>query len=92
MSKTRHFQARMSQRAIDQSLVDLVLDFGALAPDGKRVLSRKALEVLGSRLTQIQKHVQNALRKGGVVVVEDDGMLITTYRLDSYSPNRTSAA
>jgi hypothetical protein len=90
VGKTRHFQARMSQRAIDQELVSLVLGFGSPEPDGKIVLNRKSLEALCERLTKLRQDAQKALHKGGLVVVEEGGKLITTYRLDSY--NRATVA
>lgn len=92
VSKTKHIQARMSQRAIDQGLVDLVLVFGCPGPDGKVVLNRKALEALCERLNKLRQDAHKALHKGGVVVVEEGGKLITTYRLDSYDRKRTTVA
>lgn len=92
VGKTRHFQARMSQRGIEQVLVDLVLDFGDRGPDGKVVLNRRGLQALCERLNNLRRDAQKALQKGGVVVVEEDGRLITTYRLDSFDRRRAAAA
>jgi hypothetical protein len=39
-------------------------------------------------LKQTERTVIRALDKGGVVVVEDGGQLITTYRTDSYDRRR----
>ena len=83
MSKTRHIQARMSQRSIKQGVVDLALTFGEPAGD-KHVLNRKALKALQAELARLKKLSEDAMKHGGVVVVEDGGELITTYGLDSY--------
>lgn len=89
MAKTRHFQARMSQRGIKQGIVDLVLDYGVEEND-RVVLNRKAAKLLLERLDGIRKLAIQAYEKGGhVVVVGDDDQLITTYRLDSYRSGKS---
>jgi hypothetical protein len=92
MGKTRHFKARMSQRAINEELVELVRGFGVPGPDGKCILNRKGLEALCESLTELHQRAQRALKKGGIVVVEEGNALITTYRLSSYSAPRASAS
>ena len=83
MAKTRHIQKRMSQRAIREEMVDLTMKFGVRQQD-KVILNKKALQELLGELENIKKTAQKMVEKGGVVVVESDGNLITTYRLDSY--------
>lgn len=85
MGKTKHFKGRMSQRAITQDLVDLTLRFGFMHDDGKVVLNRKALSSLMDQLRSLQRSAQKAMEKGGIVVVAENGSLITTYRLESYN-------
>lgn len=84
MSRTRHIQKRMSQRAISQKLLNLVLEYGIEAENGKVVLNRQGLSVLDRELMDLHQAVQRAMNKGGIVVVREDEVLITTYRLDSY--------
>ena len=84
MSKSRHMQARMSQRAISQKLVELTLEFGVERHDGKVVLSRKGLQILVRELKALEQTAQRALGKGGLIVVCDGDTLITTYSLNSY--------
>lgn len=84
MSKTRHIQKRMSQRAINQKLLNLVLEYGVEAENGKVILNRQGLSGLDRELMELHQAVQHAINKGGLVVVRDDEVLITTYRLDSY--------
>src|SRR5262245_6064889 len=84
LSKTRHIQARMSLQAINQKLLDLTLEFGVERHDGKIVLNRKGLLSLLDQLASLREAAQKAMNKGGLVVVKDGDVLITTYRLDSY--------
>lgn len=84
MSRTRHIQKRMSQRAISQKLLALVLEYGVEAEKGKVVLNRQGLSGLDRELMELHQAVQRAMNKGGLVVVREDEVLITTYRLDSY--------
>ena len=78
MAKTKHFKARMSQRGIRQDLVDLTLRFGEDDQD-RRILGEKALQRVLDELRMIERQVLKALDKGGIVVVEANGALITTY-------------
>jgi hypothetical protein len=84
VGKTRHIQARMSQRAINQKLVELALEFGVEAQNGKVILNRQGLVVLLEQLKQLHQTAQKAIQKGGLVVVHEGEVLITTYRLDSF--------
>jgi hypothetical protein len=82
MNATKHMQARMSQRGISGDMVDLARRFGRDDQD-KYVLDRKGLRGLLDELRDLERKVIKALDKGGVVVVEADGALITTYSADS---------
>lgn len=86
MSKTRHLQSRMSQRGINQEMIDLAIQFGVMQQD-KIVLNEKQLKALITELDQFRSKAVKALDKGGVVVVASpaDGTLITTYALNSFS-------
>ncbi len=85
MSQTRHFQSRMSQRGINQGIIDLTIQFGVIEDD-KIVVSEKQLKALITSLDQVRNTALKAIDKGGMVVVSSsqDGALITAYRLDSY--------
>ena len=80
----------MSQRGIKQALVDLTLQFGEDAED-KRVLGRQGLKLLIDELRALQRTAMQALDKGGVIVVQADGALVTAYRVDSYDRGRIHA-
>lgn len=80
MTKTKHFQHRMSQRAINQKLVDMVLEFGKTEGD-KIYLNRKGLTNMIDCLNHMKQIALRGLEKGGVVVIESNGSLITTYRM-----------
>lgn len=89
MAKTRHIQARMSQRAIRQSLLELACSHGSELSDGKVILNRQALNNFISECNSMNRTAQHGLKRGGLVVVEgENGDLITTYALDSYRPGR----
>jgi len=87
MGKTRHIQARMSQRGIKQNMVDLTLQYGVPQKD-KTFLNRNGLSALLNELRALEKTVIGMIKKGGVVVVGCDGTLITTYNLNSYKNMR----
>lgn len=84
---TKHMQARMSQRGIPADLVDLVRQFGRDDQD-RLVLNRKDLHGLLNEVRGLERVVLKALDKGGVVVVEADGALITAYNADSFDRRR----
>jgi hypothetical protein len=88
MSKTRHIQARMSQRGIRQELVALAQRFGEPQKD-KVVLGRKGLQSLLNELRDLERMAVKAMDKGGLVVVEAGDVLITAYNLDSYDRRKS---
>ena len=87
MSRTRHISKRMSQRGIRQVLVDLTLQFGEDVQD-RCVLGRQGLKSLLEAVRELERTALHALDKGGVIVVQADGALVTTYDVDSYDRRR----
>ena len=81
LQPTKHFRSRMAQRGISGDLVDLVRRYGRDDQD-RLILSRKDLRGLLDEVRDLQRVVMKALDKGGLVVVEADGALITTYNFD----------
>ena len=80
--KSKHFQKRMSQRAIRDSLIEIVRGYGTQYHDGKVRLDRRSIRQVLGTLDGIRKTFLDAERKGGVVVVVgDEDLLITTYQL-----------
>ncbi len=94
MSKTRHIQRRMSQRGINNELLELTQKFGKTVERGdvaKTVLNCKGIDKALNKLDAIRKKLTQARDKGGVVLVSSsEGTQITTYRLDSFERGRTS--
>ena len=80
MRKTRHFQQRMTQRGINQDMVDLVLSHGETDGD-KVILSRKA----SARLMEAARTLAKILDKGGLVVVASGDAQLTTYNYQGRS-------
>ena len=82
MEPTQHIGKRMAQRGISRSLVNLVMELGTPEND-KVVLGKKGLRARLEALDCERRLLMKAMDKGGVVVVADNGKLITTYRCES---------
>ena len=52
------------------------------------IFDRKGLRGLLDELRELERTVIKALDKGGIVVVEAGGALLTVYRADSYDRRR----
>lgn len=82
MHTTTHIDARMNQRGIRKELVCLALDLGRIEGD-RYVLDTKIIRAEMFELRRKLKFLDDAERKGGVVVVAQGDSLVTTYRTDS---------
>lgn len=78
MQTTVHFQQRMSQRGINGKMLDIVLEHGRLDKD-RHVLGRKDAIRLLDELRAQEAVLKKIIDKGGMVIVSDNGTLITTY-------------
>lgn len=84
MQMTNHIDARMNQRGIRKELVDLTLDLGEI--DGDRyVLTSKIIDAEIAGLQKRIKALDEARKKGGVVVVAEGEALLTTYRAGGFN-------
>lgn len=90
MIETHHLQARMGQRGIKGAMVRLALEFGEIEQD-RYILNRKACLNLIESLRAQQKALEHAASKGGIVVVSDNNVAITTYRAGSNVMKRRPA-
>lgn len=86
MQTTHHAMQRMSQRGVTGDMVDFVLNYGFVEQDKYVLGKRQALELLND-LKKQERLVKKILDKGGVTVVAQDDVLITTYNCNSYKPN-----
>jgi len=84
MAKTKHYSARISQRGIREATVELAQQHGIPYGD-KLVLGRKKIRFVLEALDRERKELIRAMDKGGVVVVECGGELITAYDFDSFN-------
>ncbi len=84
MAKTKHFNERVRQRGIRESTVRLAQEHGVPQGD-KLVLGRKQIRSVLEALDRERKELLRAMDKGGVVVVECGGRLITAYDFDSFN-------
>lgn len=83
MHTTTHIDARMNQRGIRKELVSLALDLGRIEGD-QYILDAKTIRAEMCDLRRKLKFLDDAERKGGVIVVAAGNNLITTYRADSF--------
>jgi hypothetical protein len=82
MAKTKHYGARISQRGIREATVELAQQHGVPHGD-KLLLGRKQIQLVLEALDRERKELIRAMDKGGVIVVECSGALITAYDFDS---------
>jgi len=85
---TKHVVVRMSQRGFTGEMVEFVLKYGFIRQD-KFVLRRRDLEELVATMVGEERVIAlKLLDKGGAVVVEANGHLVTTYNFDSFDRRR----
>lgn len=82
MHQTAHINKRMSQRGITKNMVDLALTYGEIQGD-KYVLDRQGVQKRLREMEAERRALMKVLDKGGVEVVAEDGVLITTYNRNS---------
>lgn len=83
MKYTYHSQNRMNQRGISKEMIEFTLNYGSVDGDAyitNKKLLQKVIQNLSKQLTLAKKLID----KGGVVVVTDNGSVITTYDYESY--------
>lgn len=78
MQISLHARQRMSQRGITREIVDMVLEHGEVC-QGKAVLGQKEAKALLNKLQREMRVLKKILDKGGVIVVEENDTVITTY-------------
>ena len=83
-AKTKHYGARISQCGIREATVELAQQHGIPHGD-KLVLGRKQIRTVLEALDRERKELIRAMDKGGVVVVECGGALVTAYDFDSFN-------
>ena len=87
MFSTNHFKSRMSQRGLPKKVIDLVLEFGKNEGD-KLFLDRKETQKIIYQIDNLRNNLLKVMDKGGVAVVVEDEILITTYNLDKKNRNK----
>ena len=76
---TKHAKQRMNQRGIKQSMIDLTLEHGEFDHKNRCVLNKKTAIQVMEDLKVTLKTVMKVIDKGGLVVVEESGRVVTTY-------------
>jgi len=75
---TLHMDVRMNHRGITADLVDLALEYGEWDGDRCRLGARSLKQIIYD-MDRKRATMLKALDKGGIVVVEAGGSVITTY-------------
>ena len=78
MIKTTHLLERISQRGIKSRMLMLVIEFGKHKRD-KYILDKKNVGKLIEELNILKQELMKISDKGGVIVVSDNGVVITAY-------------
>jgi hypothetical protein len=76
---TNHAQQRMNQRGIKSSMIDLTLEHGEFDERNRCVLTKQNAIELMTEFKDTLKILMKVIDKGGLVVIEDAGKVITTY-------------
>lgn len=76
---SRHAAARIRQRGLTESDVDLIRKTGEFVDDGY-VMTNRAVE---RRLHELQREINRIERLRGVALIEGETQVITVYRADS---------
>lgn len=84
---TKHLNTRMNQRGITKDMIALACDFGELCRD-KYILNRDSLDKLLAELSALSAVAKKARDKGGIVVVEKDGVQLTAYNHNNAGNSR----
>lgn len=83
MKYTYHLQNRMNQRGISKEMIEFTLNYGSINGDAyitNKKLLQKMIQHLNKQLTLAKRLID----KGGVIVVTNNGSVITTYDYESY--------
>lgn len=87
MQKTKHLKKRMSQRGLTGREINYTLEHGKIVQD-KAVLGNKEIDKRIDEIDSRRRELENersicmSIRdRGGCVVVTEDNVLITTYRI-----------
>ena len=88
MKVTKHFQSRMSQRAIRRDLIELALTFGEPLGDDRVIFSRDSASSLIEELDYLRRKALRMLDKGGIVLAIKRDKLITGFRIESFSSRK----
>ena len=81
---TLHYQARKTQRGLTTGMLDLAAQFGEPLDDGTIVFSAKAAQSMIAQINKMKEELMRLAKRGGAVLVSENGVNITAYGLDSY--------
>ena len=89
MSTTKHFKERMDERNISSTMVQIAELFGVKSSKGDKViLNKDTICSVEKNIRKFLKDIENLKKRGGLTLVESEGLMVTTYFNDSYKPNK----
>jgi hypothetical protein len=92
MKITKHIQERMSERCINEMMLEIVQNFGVDTPDGERmIIDKKALTSLEKWTRNFLKQLELMKQRGGLTLVSVEGSLLTVFANNSYRKNAKGA-
>lgn len=83
MKYTYHSQNRMNQRGISKEMIEFTLNYGSINGDAY-ITNKKLLQKVIQHLNKQLILAKRLIDKGGVIVVTNNGSVITTYDYESY--------
>ena len=79
MRMTKHFEQRASQRGIPGELMRLALSLGDQDHQGRVVLGQRQIQRVRDEIRVLDSALGRVQDKGGLVIVEEAGIVITGY-------------
>jgi hypothetical protein len=73
----------MSERGAKQSMIDMAQNF-CLTHGDKIILNRKGIDLVLRKIDQFKKDALKMRERGGLVLVDVENSMLTTYALDSF--------
>lgn len=91
LTVTKHFQRRAGQRGIPGDLMRLALSLGDQDHRGRVILGRRQIQRVRDEIRVLDSALGRVQDKGGLVIVEEAGMVITGYGMHRKGRGRRAA-
>lgn len=88
LKNSKHFECRQQQRGIRSSTLKMAQRYGEQRGD-KLFFGKKQIDIALNNLAIEKSHLLKAKDQGGIVSIDKNGILITTYRIGSLKKNKS---